>query len=174
MRVALIILVVVILGGAIFWFNKEPAIAPNGTVSPLATLPTVSPTLPILSPTPSESQNRGSSIFQPSQSPDLGKIGTTPTPAPTPKTVTITFANNTANPLNVEIKVGDTVKFVNNDDAQRWPASGIHPTHQICPGFDSLRGLNKDESYSFTFNEAKTCPWHDHLNPSLKGQIVVQ
>ncbi|MDP3696850.1 MAG: hypothetical protein Q8R55_02345 [Candidatus Taylorbacteria bacterium] len=34
--------------------------------------------LPILSPTPSEEQNRGSSISQPNQESDLGEIGTTP------------------------------------------------------------------------------------------------
>ena len=93
---------------------------------------------------------------------------------PKPQTVTITFANGIAAPDMVSIHVGDTVKFVNNDNVPRWPASGIHPTHQICPGFDSLHGLNKGESYSFTFREAKTCPWHDHLQPSVNGKIVVE
>mgnify|MGYP001568350922 CR=1 FL=1 len=101
---------------------------------------------------------------------------TTPVPSATTnsRTVTISFANALASPIIVNIKVGDTVKFINNDSVSHWPASGPHPTHTICPGFDSLRGLNVGESYSLTFREAKTCPWHDHLKPSINGQIVVE
>ena len=96
-----------------------------------------------------------------------------PTPTPENQTVTVTFTNGGASPNMVNIRIGNTVKFVNNDDTPRWPASGVHPTHQICPGFDALHGLAKGESYSFAFKVAKTCPFHDHLNPSLHGQIVV-
>src|SRR3989344_1382628 len=94
-------------------------------------------------------------------------------PNPKPQTVTIVFANNIATPNAVNIRVGDIVKFINNDAALHWPASGPHPTHTICPGFDYLRGLKTSESYSFTFDTAKTCPWHDHLQPSINGQIII-
>lgn len=77
-------------------------------------------------------------------------------------------------PANLTIKKGDTVEFVNKDTRDWWPASGIHPTHELCPGFDSLRGLKPGERYSFTFNEARgLCPMHDHLKPSVKGQISI-
>lgn len=77
-------------------------------------------------------------------------------------------------PAELKIKVGTMVKFTNRDSAPHWPASGVHPTHEICSGFDALKALAKDESYSFTFNTAKTCPFHDHLNPSLRGSVVVE
>jgi plastocyanin len=78
-------------------------------------------------------------------------------------------------PSTLKIKVGTTVRFINRDpDRPHWPASGVHPTHQICAGFDARKGLAKDESYSFTFTEAKTCPMHDHLNPAIKGTIIVE
>jgi len=77
-------------------------------------------------------------------------------------------------PATLKIKIGTTVRFVNRDENPHWPASDVHPTHQICPGFDALKGLVKGESYSFTFKEAKKCPMHDHLNPSLKGEIIVE
>ncbi len=48
------------------------------------------PPLPILPPTPSEQQNRGSSISQPNPK-DLGEIGTAPAPAPAPITPPLTF-----------------------------------------------------------------------------------
>lgn len=77
-------------------------------------------------------------------------------------------------PSQITIPVGKTVKFINNDETERWPASGVHPTHQLCPGFDSLKPIAPGESYTFTFKEAKTCPMHDHLNPSLRGSIIVK
>lgn len=91
-----------------------------------------------------------------------------------PKTLIVRISSIGFNPSDITIKVGDTVKFVNEESVPHWPASGMHPTHQICPGFDSLRGLDTGESYSFTFREAKTCPFHDHLNASMRGSITVQ
>ena len=76
-------------------------------------------------------------------------------------------------PANLNIKAGDTIVFTNRDSVKHWPASGVHPSHLLCTGFDSLKGLNKGETYSFTFKEAKECPMHDHLNPSLRGKIIV-
>ncbi len=93
------------------------------------------------------------------------------------KTYTITYTSQgKLDTSNITIKLGDTVKFVNKDSNLHWPASDPHPIHTICPGFDALRGLAKGESYSFTFNVAKICPFHDHLNPrtpELHGQVVV-
>lgn len=77
-------------------------------------------------------------------------------------------------PSTLRIKANTTVTFINRDSAPHWPASGVHPTHQICPGFDALKGLATGETYSFTFTEVKTCPMHDHLNPSITGSIVVE
>lgn len=81
---------------------------------------------------------------------------------------------NGFNPSSLMIAKGDTVEFVNKDEMPRWPASGIHPTHEICRGFDSLRGIAPGETYSFTFTEAKDCPMHDHLNAALRGRISVR
>ena len=75
--------------------------------------------------------------------------------------------------INLTIKKGDTVEFRNGDARSRWPASGMHPTHLLCPGFDALRALANGETYSHAFPEAKECPMHDHLIPSLRGKITV-
>ena len=76
-------------------------------------------------------------------------------------------------PATVTVTKGTTVTFVNRDSTPHWPASGVHPTHQLCPSFDALRGLQTGESYRFTFNEVKECPFHDHLNVSLRGKVTV-
>lgn len=78
---------------------------------------------------------------------------------------------------NLNIKAGDTVTFINEDVALHWPAAGTHPTHNLCPGFDSLHGLTQRETFSFTFNQAGVCPFHDHLNArnnSLGGVIIIE
>lgn len=88
----------------------------------------------------------------------------------------IIISKNGVSPQNLTIKAGDTVRFTNNDSDLHWPASGVHPTHQICSGFDALHGLKQGEAYSFTFEEPKECPFHGHLNPGssiLKGKITV-
>ena len=141
MKKALLIFIVVAgIIVAVAVFRNKTAVAPGPTESPMASV-SVSP-----SPTVSSTDD-----ITPTISP-------TKSTAPMSQTVTITFANGTATPNMVNIKVGDTIKFVNNNSVPHWPASGVHPTHQICPGFDALRGLQTGESYSFTFNEAKTCP----------------
>lgn len=76
-------------------------------------------------------------------------------------------------PAELTISAGTTVLFINKDKAPRWPASGVHPTHEICKGFDAGKPLASGETYSYTFKEVKVCPMHDHLNPGTKGQITV-
>lgn len=76
-------------------------------------------------------------------------------------------------PATVTVTKGTTVVFENRDTTPHWPAAGMHPTHQLCPGFDALRGLQVGESYRFTFNDVKECPFHDHLNVSLRGKVTV-
>lgn len=90
------------------------------------------------------------------------------------KTYTVEITATSFNPKTLEIKKGDTVTFVNKDTAKHWPASDLHPSHKLCPGFDALHGLTQGEIYSYTFNEAKTCIMHDHMHPSLTGAIIIQ
>ena len=91
-----------------------------------------------------------------------------------PQTRVIEIFDDGFRPSSLTISVGDTVQFVNEGTRNHWPASGVHPTHNICKGFDALRELQPGESYEHTFNEAKTCPMHDHLNLSITGSIVVE
>ncbi len=93
-------------------------------------------------------------------------------------------------PAIVTISAGEMVTFLNKDMEKHWPATDIHPTHTLYPGsdikkcfdgtsdktklFDSCHGLEQGESYIFTFNEAGTWEYHDHLNANLKGIIIVK
>lgn len=100
----------------------------------------------------------------------------TPSPSPSapPSSVVIRILATGFSPASVTISRGTTVIFRNDDSVSHWPASGPHPTHTFCPGFDALRPLATGETYSPTFSEAKTCPYHDHLNPGVRGTIKVE
>lgn len=107
-------------------------------------------------------------------SPSLGGSHNESVPLSTASETIIEMTSAGFSPAEATIKAGDTVKFVNKDTKNHRPASGVHPTHQLCPGFDALQAVKPGESYSFTFNEKKECLMHDHLNPTLRGKIIVQ
>ena len=100
----------------------------------------------------------------------------------------ITFTEAGYAPALVTIKQGDAVTFKNESSTATWPASAMHPTHTVYPGsdiqkcgtaeqagiFDACRGLNTGESWSFQFNEKGSWNYHDHLNPTKFGTIVVE
>ncbi len=85
-------------------------------------------------------------------------------------------------PKELAINNGETVIFVNKDTAPHWPASGMHPTHTDYPEpggcigskFDACGGLNRGESFSFTFTQNGEWEYHDHLNSGLNGRIIVK
>lgn len=66
------------------------------------------------------------------------------------------------------------VRFTNNDTVSHWPASGPHPQHTCFQGFDSKGPIAPGGSYEYKFDEVKTCKFHDHMNPSLFGTIIVE
>lgn len=95
------------------------------------------------------------------------------TSAPSAKKWNVEIKNRRFFPSELKIKKGDTVMWTNSDSSPAWPASAVHPTHQVYPGFDALKGLSKGESYSFTFDKVGSWKYHDHLNPSTTGVVVV-
>lgn len=91
-----------------------------------------------------------------------------------PAAITITYNGTSYSPSSVTVKAGTTVTFVNAGSKPFWPASDPHPTHTRYGTFDAKRGVAAGESYSFTFDQTGTWGFHDHLNASAKGTIVVE
>lgn len=87
---------------------------------------------------------------------------------------TITINDTGFSPSTIRVKAGTTVTFVNNGQALHWPASAPHPVHTDLRGFDAKKGLATGEEYSFTFTTGGTWGFHDHLNTTLKGSVVVE
>lgn len=77
-------------------------------------------------------------------------------------------------PKNLTIHVGDTVIFKNVSTDDRWPASNIHPTHEIYPEFDPGKPVTPGTRWEFQFTKAGIWKYHDHLVPSMNGTITVE
>lgn len=88
-------------------------------------------------------------------------------------TVTVDMRPGLFEPTNLELKKDQKVCWVNNDTINRWPASNIHPTHEIYSEFDPKRGLTPGETWCFVFDKPGIWKFHDHLVPELVGTITV-
>lgn len=86
------------------------------------------------------------------------------------------------------VKAGDTVTWVNQSTNPMWPATAVHPTHQVYPGsgiakcgtaeestiFDACKPIAPGEEWSFIFTEKGSWAYHDHLSPNYRGTITVE
>jgi plastocyanin len=77
-------------------------------------------------------------------------------------------------PSTLTISKGETVEFENESGDDKWPASNVHPTHELYPGFDAQEPVLDGDSYEFTFDRTGRWGYHDHLNPDIQGTIVVK
>ncbi|MDF2702257.1 MAG: hypothetical protein K0S10_1201 [Rubrobacteraceae bacterium] len=77
-------------------------------------------------------------------------------------------------PRSVEVQAGDTVVFENVDDEGHWPASDSHPTHEEYSEFDPKKPIQPNTEWSFTFDEPGKWEYHDHMNPYLMGEVIVE
>jgi|GEM_PF-1711160 len=77
-------------------------------------------------------------------------------------------------PADIIIHKGDTVIWVNDSDDYMWPASDVHPTHEMYSAFDSQKPITSGGSWSFTFDQAGVWTFHDHLFPDHVGTVTVR
>lgn len=77
-------------------------------------------------------------------------------------------------PSKITVPAGTEVVFINRGTKNHWPASNIHPTHQIYPEFDPKKAVAPGESWSFIFGKPGIWRLHDHLYPNITGAITVQ
>ena|SRR5260221_10367986 len=85
----------------------------------------------------------------------------------------VNYTENGFQPHSITIKVGQSVTWTNKDSDELWVASDPHPTHTDYPGFDELKSIPTGDTYSFTFTKVGNWGYHNHLNPSQMGVVVV-
>jgi len=90
-------------------------------------------------------------------------------------TITIR-SDGTFSPKEVQIAVGQTVRFINQDSRRHQPTSNPHLQHTDCPAANLPEMSTGQSQMTAPFNTARACGIHDHLNPdstALHGVIRV-
>ena len=73
----------------------------------------------------------------------------------------------------ITVDQNSSVIFINKDTQDRWPASNVHPTHEIYPEFDPKRPIKIGESWVFKPTKVGEWKYHDHMLPHYRGVITV-
>ena len=87
--------------------------------------------------------------------------------------LTVTLEQNRFFPTSLTVKQGDTVTFTNNDATPHQLASDPHPAHT---GYTPLNAgiIATGSSVTVRFTKKGSFVYHDHLNPTITGKIVVE
>jgi len=162
-----IIVLVVVLVSWMLLKNKEDVMVNTSTTT--------------VSPTPDSTPSTGS--VQAS----LPQVTPTSVVSPVVSKNIITYTDSGYTPNPITIKKGEAVIWKNESSNPMWTASAMHPTHKVYPGtdisacgtqtlmpmFDACAGVASGQSWSFTFNNVGTWGYHNHLNSSKFGKVVV-
>jgi len=87
--------------------------------------------------------------------------------------VVIIYSDSGFAPASINVKVGQSVVFKNTSSKAVRVNSAPHPSHTLYPELN-LGSINAGESKSVTVTNTGTKKYHNHLNPSENGSIVVQ
>jgi len=93
---------------------------------------------------------------------------------PEERTHEVVLREDGFDPEEFTISAGDTIIFSTTRGTHFWPASNLHPTHDIYPAFDPGEPIPADATWSFTFEERGTWRMHDHLAPYFTGTVTVE
>lgn len=85
----------------------------------------------------------------------------------------VKYTDSGYSPKQITVKKGTAVTFQNDSSIGMWTASGVHPTHQLLPGFDELKSVAKGGTYTYTFTKVGTWQYHNHMKPTDLGVVVV-
>lgn len=97
---------------------------------------------------------------------------------------TVTYTTDGFSPTTVEVSQGDTVRFVNEGTGEMWVASAVHPTHTEYSGTSreehcengsesAFDQCGTSESFTFTFDQSGEWGYHNHVNSSHTGMVIV-
>ena len=109
----------------------------------------------------------------PSGETDQSQEQTQANEVPIPGANVVTYSDSGFSPNPITFKVGEKVEFKNNSSANVQVNSAVHPTHQLYPELN-IGVIAPNETKTVTFTKAGTYKYHNHLNASQTGEIVVE
>jgi len=86
---------------------------------------------------------------------------------------TVTLTNTGFTPATITVKAGDKVVWLNQSGGTATVHSAMHPTHLVYPKLN-LGNFDVGGELSLVFDEVGTYKYHDHLNPTRFGTVVVE
>jgi len=90
------------------------------------------------------------------------------------KTVHVVMLTATGfQPQELVIRQGEKVIFNTDQDTPFWPASSLHPSHEIYPEFDPKGRIIPPDNWEFKFDKPGIWKYHDHINAHAIGVIQV-
>ncbi len=85
----------------------------------------------------------------------------------------VTLTASGFSPATINVNKGDTVAWINKSGKNATVNSDPHPTHNLYP-FLNLGQFPNSYTVQTVFKTPGTFTYHNHLNPSEKGTIVVK
>ena len=99
----------------------------------------------------------------------------------------VAYTNGGFNPRIIEVRMGESVTWINESSRNMWVASAIHPTHKVYDGtslrkhcndagvtpFDACESMSSGAEWSFNFDQLGEWGYHDHVNAFRTGKVVV-
>ncbi len=85
----------------------------------------------------------------------------------------VTLASNGFNPTTLTVKVGTKVAWTNKSGENATVNSTPHPTHTAYPPLN-LGSFADGASVSLVFDKTGSYGYHNHLNASQTGTVIVE
>ena len=85
----------------------------------------------------------------------------------------VTLTETGYSPQTVTVITGTRVIWTNQSGSVASVYSAVHPTHKVYPPLN-LGEFNDGETLSLIFDTPGSYKYHNHLNPSQTGTVVVE
>lgn len=89
-------------------------------------------------------------------------------------TVMITYTDAGFAPSSVNIAKNTVVIFKNKSSSPLQIASDPHPSHTDLPALNAATATNANEEYRYQYAHDGAWGFHNHLQPTHKGTVIVQ
>jgi plastocyanin len=148
----LIIILLLLVGGGVFALTRNKASAPAVTTTETTTESRDDATT---------DDERNTTDQQPAAKTDQNTE------------TTITYSSRGFSPSSITVKAGSTIKIVNSSNEQVEFNSDSHPTHTDNSELN-VGAIEPGGSATITVNDIGTWGYHNHLDESEAGTIIVQ